>query len=347
MPGPRSSQIDRLTGRATLADVARLAGVSSATASRVLTGSARVRPQTRMHVEAAMARLGYVRNRAAKSGNARSARSIGLVVCEENIRMFADPFFARLLWGASRALSARDLQLVLLTVSSSRDCRRFSGYLGNGHVDGVLLVSMHGRQPLDPRSFGVPVVLCGRPPVDDRTISYVDADNVSGAESAVRYFIAKGRRTIATVAGPPDMGPGIDRLRGYRNAVAEGGIPGDSSLVVYGDFVNPNSAEHATLRLLDRRPGVDAIFAASDLMASGVIRAVRGTGRRVPDDVAVIGFDDGPLANHTDPPLTTVQQPIERIGTRMTEELLTRMADPDDEPHHIILNTKLVIRDSA
>lgn len=333
--------------RPTLADVARLAGVSSATASRVLTGSAQVRPGTRNQVEEAMARLGYARNRAARSSRAGASGSIGLVVCEESIRMFTDPFFSRVLWGTSQALAPHDLQLVLLTVSSPRDCRRISRYLRSGHVDGVLMVSMHGRQPLDVHSFGVPVVLAGRPPVYDDTVSYVDADNVVGAETAVRHLINSGRKAVATVAGPPDMGPGIDRLRGYRRAMADAGLSDHPSLVVYGDFVNPNSAEHATLRLLDCRPGVDAVFAASDLMATGVIRALRRTGRRIPDDVAVIGFDDGPLALHTDPPLTTVRQPIEEIGARMTQELLAQLGDGPGEPSHVILDTELVLRDSA
>lgn len=332
------------TTRPTLADVARLAGVSSATASRVLTGSAQVRPGTRNQVEAAMARLGYARNRAARTTRAKVSGSVGLVVCEESIRVFTDPFFSRVLWGASQALAPRDLQLVLLTVSSPRDCRRISRYLRSGHVDGVAMVSMHGRQPLDIHSFGIPVVLAGRPPMDDETVSYVDADNAVGAESAVRYLIESGRKTVATVAGPPDMCPGIDRLRGYRKATGDAGLP---PLVVYGDFVNPNSAEHATQRLLDVRPGVDAVFAASDLMATGVIRALRKAGRRVPDDVAVIGFDDGPLALHIDPPLTTVRQPIEEIGSRMTRELLAQMGDGSSDPCHVILDTELVHRDSA
>jgi DNA-binding LacI/PurR family transcriptional regulator len=288
--------------------------------------------------------LGYARNRAARATRAKSSGSVGLVVCEESIRMFTDPFFSRVLWGTSQALSPRDLQLVLLTVSSPRDCRRISRYLRSGHVDGVMMVSLHGRLPLDVHSFGVPVVLAGRPPTDDETVSYVDADNAVGAETAVRHLIESGRKSVATVAGPPDMGPGIDRLRGYRKVTNEAGMP---SLVVYGDFVNPSSAEHATRRLLDLRPGVDAVFAASDFMATGVMRALRRSGRRIPDDVAVIGFDDGQLALHTDPPLTTVRQPIEQIGARMTQELLTRMGDSSCDPCHVILDTELVLRDSA
>ena len=153
----------------TLADVARAAGVSSATASRVLTGSARVKPQTRRRVEQAMSSLGYVRNRAPRSTDSRRAGSIALVVCEENVKVFADPFFARMLWCVSKALSNADLQLVLLTLYAPRDYHTVARYLRSGHVDGALIVSMHGKAQFDFGSLGIPLVLCGRP--------------VSGAES--------------------------------------------------------------------------------------------------------------------------------------------------------------------
>jgi DNA-binding LacI/PurR family transcriptional regulator len=150
---------------------------------------------------------------------------------------------------------------------------------------------------------------------------------------------------VATIAGPPDMAPGADRLTGYRKAMAEAGL-GDPNLVMFGDFGRV-SAEHALYRLLDRRPGIDAVFAASDLMAAGVLGALRRAGRRVPDDVAVIGFEDSPLAQHTDPKLTTVRQPVEAMGARMASELLALIARGGQQPAHVILDTELVIRDSA
>jgi len=330
---------------ATLADVARLAGVSSATASRVLTGSPHVRPGTRRRVEEAMARLGYVRQRAPRSADAQRSRSIAFVVCEENARVFADPFFARLLWGVSKELSAADLQLVLLTLHSPRECQTVSRYLRSGHVDGALFVSMHGRLPFDLDSLGIPLVLCGRPAHGGERHAYVDADNVSGAERAVQHLLGSGRTAVATIAGPPDMGPGIDRLLGYRKAVASAGTS-DPGMIAYGDFTG-RSGEQATFRLLDHRRHLDAIFAASDLMAMGVLRALRRTGRRVPDDIAVIGFDDSPLAQHADPSLSTVHQPLEAMAARMTHELLAIIAAPGREPVHAILDTELVLRDSA
>jgi DNA-binding LacI/PurR family transcriptional regulator len=331
--------------RPKLADVAQQAGVSPATASRVLTGSARVRPQTRRQVEAAIVELGYVRNRAPRAAAARGTGSIAFLVCEDSAKVFAEPFFPLMLRGVSRELSARDIQLVLLTAHSPRERQIVSRYLRSGHVDGALLVSMHGQRSLDLHNLGVPIVLAGRSVEPDEGISYVDADNVGGARMAVQYLLGTGRDKIATVAGPPDMAPGADRLAGYRAAVAEAGLD-DPSMVVFGDFGHV-SAAHGVYRLLDRRPAIDAVFAASDLMAAGVLAALRRQGRRVPEDVAVVGFEDSPLAEHTDPKLTTVRQPVEAMGARMVSELLALIARGGQEPAQVVLDTELIIRDSA
>jgi len=329
----------------TLADVAELAGVSSATASRVLTGSAKVSPQTRDRVEAAMARLGYVRNRAPRASQPRRAGSIALVVGEESVKVFADPFFARMLRSVSNSLVAADLQLILLTLHSPREYRTVSRYLRSGHVDGALFVSMHGRPDFDYASLGVPIVLCGRPFSGGEKLSYVDADNVSGAWKAVKYLLDNGRRAIATIAGPPDMAPGIDRLLGYRKAMTAADAA-DPGMIAYGDFGSA-SGEHALFRLIDHRPALDAVFAASDLMAAGALRALRRLGRRVPDDIAVIGFDDSPSAQQARPKLTTVRQPVDAMAARMVGELLAQIANPGRQPSHIVLDTELVLRDSA
>jgi DNA-binding LacI/PurR family transcriptional regulator len=333
--------------RARLEDVALLAGVSPATASRVLTGSAQVKPETRRQVERAISELGYVRNRAARSGG-RKAGSIALVVFEDSLRMFTDPFFARLMRGVSGALATADVQLVLVSVHSAAECRRCARYLREGHVDGAVFVSLHGQMPVDVRGLGVPVVYVGRPVRDADAASYVDADNIGGAEAAVRHALSAGRRNVATIAGPPDMAVGLDRLRGYRKALATVG-PERGDLVAYGDF-SAASAEHAVYRLLDRRPDVDAVFATSDLMATGVLRALRRTGRRVPGDVAVIGFDDAPLARHTSPPLTTVRQPVEEIGARAVDELLGLIGEERQQaqtPRHAVFATELIVRASG
>ena len=329
----------------TLADVAELAGVSSATASRVLTGSARVRPQTRDRVEEAMSRLGYVRNRAARSAASRRAGSVALVMGEETAKLFADPFFARLMRSVNKALAAADLQLVVPTLYSPRNYHMVSRYLRSGHVDGALFVSMHGRPDFDFASLGIPLVLCGRPVTGGSALSYVDADNIGGASTAVRYLLESGRKAVATVAGPVDMAPGIDRLVGYRKAMNTVGFL-DPGMIAYGDF-SAMSGQHALLRLLDHRPNIDAVFVASDLMATGALYALRRLGRRVPDDVAVVGFDDSPSAQQTDPRLSTIRQPVDAMGARMVSELMAQMADPERAPSHVVLDTQLILRASA
>ena len=328
--------------RPKLEDVALLAGVSTATASRVLTGSAQVKPETRRQVEKAMGELGY--KRSAARAAARRAGSIALVVCEDSLRMFSDPFFARLMQGMSAALTPTEVQLILISADSAHECRRCARYLRSGHADGAVFVGLHGRLPMDVREVRVPVVFVGRPIHDAEAASYVDADNAGGAEAAVRHALATGRRAVATVAGPPDMAVGLDRLSGYRKALAEADL-GRDELVAYGDF-SAASAEHAACRLLDRRPDTDAVFATSDLMATGVLRALRRLGRRVPGDVAVIGFDDAPLARRTCPPLTTVRQPVEDLGARAVEELLT-LIDGAGSPRQKVLGTELIVRSSA
>lgn len=329
----------------TLADVARLAGVSSATASRVLTGSPHVQQETRLKVERAMAELGYVRNRAARGARPPQAGSIALVVGEDNTKIFADPFFAQFLLRIGTAAAAADLLLIQLTLTSSRDRNTVTRYLRDGHVDGALFVSMHARPDLDLKTLGLPVVLCGRPVAGAETLSYVDADNVGGAKAAVEHLLCAGRKTVATIAGPPDMAAGVDRLLGYRQAMSEAGLT-DPGLIAYGDF-SRRAGEHALYRLIDHRPKLDAVFAASDLMAAGALSALRRLGKRVPEDVAVVGFDDSPVAHLTDPKLSTVRQPVDVMTARMVRELMTLIITPGQRPAHVVLPTQLVLRDSS
>ncbi|MDS0138728.1 MULTISPECIES: LacI family DNA-binding transcriptional regulator [unclassified Amycolatopsis] len=334
--------------RPTLADVARAAGVSIATASRVLNGFPRVSPERRKQVESAMLALGYARQRAAKASSARHTGSIALVVCEEVPRLFTDPYFPRIAAGVGRELTAVGVQLVLLTVPATDDYQSpVVRYLDGGHVDGALVVGMHGRRPLDLDWLGIPVVFGGRPvQAAGRAgrLPYVDADNQGGARLATQRLLDGGRQTVATVTGPQDMTAGVDRLLGYRQAMMRAGRY-DETLVVCGDF-GQASGEYATSRLLTRRPDVDGIFAASDMMAVGALRALRRAGRRVPDDVALVGFDDLPISSWTDPPLTTVRQPVEEMGARMTAELLA-MIDGAAPRRCTVLDTELVPRKSA
>ena len=331
----------------TLEEVARIAGVSRATVSRVVNGNPRVTPEVRRTVERAVDRLRYVPNPAARSLVTRRSDSIGLVIAEPTGRLFDDPFFPRLLRGIGAALSSRELQLVLLMPQSPHEESRVERYLTAGHVDGALLVSLHGDDPLPSAVArrGIPVVVGGRPPTGTE-VSYVDVDNVQGGRSAVRHLAELGRTTIATISGPPDMSPGLDRLSGYEQALDEAGLERDTRLEAISDFTQQGGAE-GMRRILAARPDVDAVFAASDLMAAGAIQVLRAAGRRIPEDVAVVGYDDSPIAETTDPPLTSVRQPIEEMGAEMVRLLLEYTTKPGSVPRKVILATQLVRRRSS
>lgn len=340
------SALDRRNGT-TLEQVASRAGVSRATVSRVVNGSPRVSPDVRREVEAAIQHLGYVPNRAARSLVTRRSGSIAVVIAEPTPRLFTDPFFPRLLRGVSAALSARDLQLVLLMPASPDEARRTGDYLAAGHVDGALMVSLHGPDPLPARlaAAGVPMVAAGRPP-QGTTASYVDVDNRGGARTAVEHLVDGDRQVIATIAGPQDMTPGIDRLGGYRDALAGADHTPDPELEAIGDFTQ-ESGVLAMERLLAARPDIDAVFAASDLMAAGAISALAAAGRRVPEDVAVVGFDDSPVATTIRPALTSVRQPIEEMGHEMARLLIDAVGGRDPVVRRVILDTDLIRRASS
>ncbi|OGO55489.1 MAG: LacI family transcriptional regulator [Chloroflexi bacterium RBG_16_70_13] len=331
----------------TLDAVARVAGVSRATVSRVVNGNPKVGEEAKRQVERAIERLGYVPNPAARSLVTRRSDSIGVVIPEPPGMLFGDPFFPRLLRGISAELSARNLQLVLLMPQSPAEEPRVERYLTAGHVDGALLVSLHGEDamPAALAARGIPVVVGGRPPGGEG-VSYVDVDNVGGARSAVAHLIRAGRRVIATIGGPPDMSAGIDRLEGYRQGLTGGGLVVEPSLQVAADFTQEGGAE-AMRRILAARPDVDAVFAASDLMAAGAMQVLRAADRRVPEDVSIVGFDDSSIAATAEPPLTSVRQPIEEMGREMVRLLLEQASRPGSVPRKVILATQLVRRRSS
>ncbi len=340
---------DRETGNGrgvTLDQVANVAGVSRATVSRVVNGNPKVGGDAKRQVERAIARLGYIPNPAARSLVTRRTDSIGVVIPEPPGMLFGDPFFPRLLRGVSAELSARRLQLVLLMPQSGEEERRLERYLTAGHVDGALLVSLHGNDDLPDALArrGVPVVVGGRPP-SGAAVSYVDVDNVEGARTAVAHLIEAGRKVVATIAGPADMAAGVDRLQGYRLAIDEAGRSREAGLEVPGDFTQAGGAD-AMRRLLDANPGIDGVFAASDLMAAGAMQVLRAAGRRVPDDIAIVGFDDSSIAATTEPPLTSIRQPIEEMGREMVR-LLDQASSPGAVPRKVILATQLVRRRSS
>jgi DNA-binding LacI/PurR family transcriptional regulator len=310
----------------------------------VVNGSQSVAPHIREAVMRAVEALGYVPNQAARSLVTQRTDSMALVVPEPEARVFSDdPLFAGVVRGVSQELEAADKQLVLMMAASGPSHDRIERYAAGGHIDGVMIISMHGADPLPAAltRLGVPVVCNGRPLTRSLT-PYVDVENEQGAERAVRYLLESGRRRIATIAGPQDMVAGIDRLNGYRTALRDSDR---RSIIAVGDFTRESGAA-AMRQLLEDDPKLDAVFAASDLMADGALRTLRQAGRRVPDDVAIVGFDDNAGAKYTEPPLTTVRQPIFEIGRTLARQLL-KLADGKEIEPAVVLPTELIIRESA
>ncbi|MGW2559272.1 LacI family DNA-binding transcriptional regulator [Streptomyces sp. NPDC001514] len=349
---------DPTTGaRPTLEAVAARAGVSRATVSRVVNGGAGVRAPLADRVREAVAELGYVPNHAARSLVTRRNGAVAVIIAEPEFRIFSDPFFERQVRGISRELAANDSQLVLLWVEGTEDHDRIARYLGGGHVDGALAFSLHDDDELPAIvvESGVPAVFGGRPGPGARgagtrgharAVPFVDCDNRGGAREAVRHLVGLGRTRIAHIAGPLDQTSALDRVDGYREAL--GGAAGP---VAQGAFTVESGAR-AMAELLDRHPGPDAVFAANDLMASGALRVLRERGLRVPEDIALVGFDDvASVAEATDPPLTTVRQDIEGNGRLMVRLLMDVLNEgpgaQDDGPKSVITPTTLVRRASA
>ncbi|MCX5599168.1 LacI family DNA-binding transcriptional regulator [Streptomyces phaeochromogenes] len=330
----------------TIHDVAREAGVSRGTVSRVLNGGHYVSPTAQEAVNAAIRRTGYVVNRHARSLITGRSDSIGFLLTEPQERFFEDPNFNVLLRGCTQALAAHDIPLLLMLAGTDDERRRITRYITAGHVDGVLLVSSHSGDPVAEqlREAGVPLVMCGKPIGVGSKVSYVAADDRDGARDMVRHLVSLGRRRIGVVTGPLDTPGGVERLAGYREVLSESGIDFDERLVVSGDYSRA-SGEAGAERLLAQCPDVDAVFVASDLMAQGVLTSLERAGRRVPEDVSVGGFDDSSAALAARPQLTTIRQPYDRISAEMVRVLLAQIGGED--PAAVILPTELVKRQST
>ncbi|MCP3765238.1 MULTISPECIES: LacI family DNA-binding transcriptional regulator [Streptomyces] len=340
-------------GRPTLEEVAARAGVGRGTVSRVINGSPRVSDVTRAAVEAAVAELGYVPNTAARALAANRTDAIALVVPESETRFFAEPYFSDMLRGVGAAISDTEMQLLLIFAGSDRERQRLADYLAAHRVDGVLLVSVHADDPLPDMlaRLEIPAVISG-PRSAEETLTSVDSDNYGGARQAVEHLVGRGRRRIAHITGRLDVYGAQRRVDGYRDALRDAGHPEDDLMIEAGDF-SEEGGRRAMAALLERHPDLDAVFAASDVTAAGARHALREAGRRIPEDVALVGYDDSAIARHMDPPLTSVRQPIEEMGRRMIDLLLAEVADRrpaasrELDRRQVVLATELVERTSS
>ena len=346
MAGRRRRQAEA-SRSVTVHDVAALAGVSTATVSRVVNGNPRVGPEVKAKVTVAIEELGYVPNPSARSLMTQRTGAVGVVILESADRLFADPFFGQLMQGISTGLAERDRRFVLMLAPTREEESRIERHLVSALIDGIVLVGPRGVDPLVKRLVrrGLPMVVSGRP-VGSPTVSFVDVQNREGAAAAVRHLVESGRQTIATIHGAIDLPSAIDRLEGYRDALKAADRPLDHSLEVSGEYEAKTAAE-AVHTLLARQPDIDGLFVASDSMAIAALQAIQDTGRRVPDDIAVIGFDDLPTALESRPTLSTVRQPIEAMGREMVRLVLQQINEPGSAASQVIFSTELVLRGST
>lgn len=331
--------------RATIFDVAAEANVSRGTVSRFLNGEPYVSDSAREAIEGAIAKVGYVRNMAARNLVTQRTRAVGLIVHEPHSVFLDDPNIGAILLGTNDRLSEADYQLVNLIIGSDRDSIRVADYLRGGFVDGVVIVSAREHDPIAVaiEQIGLPAVFVGHPSTPSR-IAWVGIDNRTAARDITARLVATGRKRVGMIAAALDRDSGSERLEGFRDAV---GAQFDPTLVVDYPLYSRASGIDGMRELLAREPNLDGVFAASDAIAAGALEVLRAAGRRVPEDVGIVGFDDSEWAKRCEPQLSTVRQPADLLGREAASVVLDLIDGKRRSTPGSILPTEILWRDSA
>jgi DNA-binding LacI/PurR family transcriptional regulator len=331
--------------RATVHDVAAASGISRGTVSRVLNGGY-VSAEARAAIEAAIAEVGYVPNTAARNLVMRRSQAVGFLALEPHSLLLEDPNIGAIMLGANEVLSIADHQMVNLVVDSARDTERVARYLSGGFVDGAIIVSARSHDPITRviAELRLPATFVGHPPDLHHSIPFVGIDNVGSAAAITERLAATGRRHVGMIAAALDRDSGADRLTGFRAAL---GDRFDPRLVADVPLYDYASGVKGMRELLEREPGIDGVFAASDAVAAGAMEVLRDAGRGVPTDVGIVGFDDSSWATRTQPPLSTVHQPAREIGRNAAESVLRQLREDEPAPANVLLPTPIVWRASA
>lgn len=328
----------------TINDVANYASVSRATVSRVLNNNPAVDAALRSRVLDAVEALGYQPNRAARRLRAQSSNVIGLMISD-----IQNPYFISIISGVEDAAYAHQMNIVLC--NSDEDSAKERIYLQvmeAERVAGLIIVPTQGTDGRDLKRLpqaGIPVILLDRL-VEELQVDAVKVDNERGAYEAVKHLLDLGYRRIAHIGGAPDLTTGRDRAQGYHNALSEARLKPEARLIRTGDF-KTDSGYRLTLELLDLPTPPDAIFVANNLMTLGALRALRERAVRVPDEMALVGFDDMPWSAEFRSPLTAVSQPTYELGQEAVHLLRRRLAQPDAPVRTVVLNTRLIVRESC
>lgn len=330
--------------RATVHDVAVVAGVSRGTISRYVNGDPYVSASAREAIEAAIAQVGYVPNTAARHLVMQRTESIAFIVHEPHSLFVDDPNIGGILLGANAALSDADHQMAVLIVDSERDTDRVARYLSGGAVDGAIIVSARANDPVGRvvERLRLPAAFVGHPP-GATSAAFVVIDNRGSARAITERLLATGRRRVGMIAAALDRDSGSERLAGFTDAL---GGRFDPDLVEPVPLYSYSAGRTAMEALLLRHPEIDGVFAASDAVAAGAMEALRAAGRSVPGEVGVVGFDDSAWAGRTLPPLSTVRQPAEELGRHAAALVLGQLRG-QSPPREVLLECEVIWRESA